>query len=191
MLKLLALDRFTILLFVMVLLASFVPVSGQAAVWFGYFTTVAIAILFFLHGAKLSREAVKSGVLHWKLHGLVFAFTFILFPVLGLLAKPVLLPLLGQELYWGFLFLCFLPSTVQSSIAFTSVAKGNVAGAVCSASFSNLMGMFITPILVSVFILGQTQHNFDPTQSIVQITLLLLVPFILGQILRPWVFPYF
>lgn len=190
MFKLLALDRFTILLFVMVLLASFVPVSGQAAVWFGYFTTVAIAILFFLHGAKLSREAVKSGVLHWKLHGLVFAFTFILFPVLGLLAKPVLLPLLGQELYWGFLFLCFLPSTVQSSIAFTSVAKGNVAGAVCSASFSNLMGMFITPILVSVFILGQTQHNFDPTQSIVQITLLLLVPFILGQILRPWIFPY-
>ncbi|WP_298142814.1 bile acid:sodium symporter family protein [uncultured Acinetobacter sp.] len=190
MLKLLALDRFTILLFVMVLLASFIPVSGQAAVWFGHFTTVAIAILFFLHGAKLSREAVKSGMLHWKLHGLVFAFTFILFPVLGLLAKPVLLPLLGQELYWGFLFLCFLPSTVQSSIAFTSVAKGNVAGAVCSASFSNLMGMFITPILVSVFILGQTQHNFDPTQSIVQITLLLLVPFILGQILRPWVFPY-
>lgn len=190
MLKLLALDRFTILLFVMVLLASFIPVSGQAAVWFGHFTTVAIALLFFLHGAKLSREAVKSGMLHWKLHGLVFTFTFILFPVLGLLAKPVLLPLLGQELYWGFLFLCFLPSTVQSSIAFTSVAKGNVAGAVCSASFSNLMGMFITPILVSVFILGQTQHNFDPTQSIVQITLLLFVPFILGQILRPWVFPY-
>ena len=53
MLKLLALDRFTILLFVMVLLASFVPVSGQAAVWFGYFTTVAIAILFFLLGLNI------------------------------------------------------------------------------------------------------------------------------------------
>lgn len=64
-----------------------------------------------------------------------------------------------------------------------------MAGAVCSASFSNLIGMFISPILVSVFILGQSQHNFDPTQSIIQITLLLLVPFVLGQILRPWVFP--
>lgn len=190
MLKLLALDRFTLLLFVMVLLASFLPVSGQAAEVFGYLTTVAIAILFFLHGAKLSREAVRDGILHWKLHGLVFLFTFALFPILGLAAKPLLLPLLGQELYWGFLFLCFLPSTVQSSIAFTSVANGNVAGAVCSASFSNLIGMFISPILVSVFILGQSQHNFDPTQSILQITLLLLVPFILGQILRPWVFPY-
>ena len=109
---------------------------------------------------------------------------------MGWLARPILLPILGQELYWGFLFMCFLPSTVQSSIAFTSVAKGNVASAVCSASFSNLIGMFITPVLVSFFILGQSEHQFDPTSSIIQITLLLLVPFILGQILRPYVFPY-
>jgi len=173
----------------MVILASFVPVSGQAAEIFSSITTIAIAILFFLHGAKLSREAVVEGLMHWKLHTLVFAFTFALFPIIGLLAKPVLVPLLGQELYWGFLFMCFLPSTVQSSIAFTSVAQGNVAGAVCSASFSNIVGMFITPILVAFFILGQSQHGFDPTSSIMQITLLLLVPFILGQILRPWVFP--
>ncbi|MGE8539347.1 MAG: bile acid:sodium symporter family protein [Acinetobacter sp.] len=190
MLKLLALDRFTILLFVMVLLASILPVSGQAAEVFGWVTTGAIAILFFLHGAKLSREAVVEGIMHWRLHTLVFALTFALFPILGLLSKPILLPMLGQELYWGFLFMCFLPSTVQSSIAFTSVAHGNVAGAVCSASFSNLIGMFITPVLVAFFILGQSQHGFDPTASIIQITLLLLVPFILGQILRPWIYPH-
>lgn len=190
MLKLLALDRFTILLIAMVVLATFFPVSGQVAHYFNMLTTVAIAILFFLHGAKLSREAVVQGMLHWKMHALVFAFTFAIFPVIGLLAKPVLESLLGQQLYWGFLFMCFLPSTVQSSIAFTSIAKGNVAGAVCSASFSNIIGMFITPILVSYFILGQSQYGFDPTQSIVQITLLLLVPFVLGQLLRPYVFPY-
>ncbi|WHR57540.1 bile acid:sodium symporter family protein [Acinetobacter haemolyticus] len=190
MFKILALDRFTLLLVAMVVLATFLPVSGQIASYFNILTIVAIAILFFLHGAKLSREAVMEGMLHWKMHALVFAFTFLIFPVLGLMAKPVLEPLLGQQLYWGFLFMCFLPSTVQSSIAFTSMAKGNVAGAVCSASFSNIIGMFITPILVSFFILGQSQHGFDPTKSIIQITLLLLVPFILGQILRPYIYPY-
>ncbi len=128
-------------------------------------------------------------MLHWRMHALVFIFTFLIFPLIGLLSRPVLEPVLGQQLYWGFLFMCFLPSTVQSSIAFTSMAKGNVAGAVCSASFSNIIGMFITPILVSYFILGQSQHDFDPTKSIVQITLLLLVPFILGQLLRPFIFP--
>ena len=190
MLKMLALDRFTVLLFVMVILASFFPVYGKSADIFGVITTAAIAILFFLHGAKLSREAVIEGLMHWKMHALVFTFTFALFPVLGLLAKPILVPMLGQELYWGFLFMCFLPSTVQSSIAFTSVAQGNVAGAICSASFSNLIGMFITPVLVSFFILGQSDHGFDPTASIIQITLLLLIPFILGQIFRPYVLPY-
>ena len=190
MLKLLALDRFTLLLVAMVLLASFLPVSGSAAHAFNVITTIAIAILFFLHGAKLSREAIVQGIMHWKFHVLVFAFTFAVFPILGLLAKPVLLPMLGQELYWGFLFMCFLPSTVQSSIAFTSVAKGNVASAVCSASFSNIIGMFITPVLVSVFILGKSEHGFDPTSSIIQITLLLLLPFVLGQLFRPLVYPH-
>lgn len=189
MLKLLALDRFTILLVLMVLLATLLPISGQFAFYFNILTTVAIAVLFFLHGAKLSREAVIEGMLHWRMHALVFIFTFLIFPLIGLLSRPVLEPVLGQQLYWGFLFMCFLPSTVQSSIAFTSMAKGNVAGAVCSASFSNIIGMFITPILVSYFILGQSQHDFDPTKSIVQITLLLLVPFILGQLLRPFIFP--
>ena len=189
MLKLLALDRFTILLVLMVLLATLLPISGQFAYYFNILTTVAIAVLFFLHGAKLSREAVIEGMLHWRMHALVFIFTFLIFPLIGLLSRPVLEPVLGQQLYWGFLFMCFLPSTVQSSIAFTSMAKGNVAGAVCSASFSNIIGMFITPILVSYFILGQSQHDFDPTKSIVQITLLLLVPFILGQLLRPFIFP--
>lgn len=189
MLKLLALDRFTILLVLMVLIATLLPISGQFAYYFNILTTVAIAVLFFLHGAKLSREAVIEGMLHWRMHALVFIFTFLIFPLIGLLSRPVLEPVLGQQLYWGFLFMCFLPSTVQSSIAFTSMAKGNVAGAVCSASFSNIIGMFITPILVSYFILGQSQHDFDPTKSIVQITLLLLVPFILGQLLRPFIFP--
>lgn len=189
MLKLLALDRFTILLVLMVLLATLLPISGQLAYYFNILTTVAIAVLFFLHGAKLSREAVIEGMLHWRMHALVFIFTFLIFPLIGLLSRPVLEPVLGQQLYWGFLFMCFLPSTVQSSIAFTSLAKGNVAGAVCSASFSNIIGMFITPILVSYFILGQSQHDFDPTKSIVQITLLLLVPFIFGQLLRPFIFP--
>ena len=190
MLKLLALDRFTILLITMVILATFIPVSGQLAHYFNILTTVAIAILFFLHGAKLSREAVVEGMLHWKMHVLVFTFTFVIFPAIGLVAKPILEPLLGQQLYWGFLFLCFLPSTVQSSIAFTSIARGNVAGAVCSASFSNIIGMLITPILVSYFILGQQQHGFDPMQSIVQVMLLLLLPFVLGQLLRPYIIQY-
>ncbi|WP_445115586.1 bile acid:sodium symporter family protein [Acinetobacter sp. WZC-1] len=190
LLKSLALDRFTLLLISTVILASLFPIYGRAADIFGVVTTIAIVILFFLHGAKLSREAIIEGILHWKLHSVVFALTFVVFPMLGLLARPLLLPLLGQQLYWGFLFLCFLPSTVQSSIAFTSIARGNVAAAVCSASFSNMAGMLISPILVSLFIFGQARHEYDVTSSIIEIVMLLLVPFVAGQLLRRYIFPY-
>jgi sodium/bile acid cotransporter 7 len=100
-------------------------------------TTVAIGLLFFLHGAKLSREAIVAGMTHWRLHLLVLASTFVMFPLLGLALKPLAGRVVTPELYVGLLFLCTLPSTVQSSIAFTSMARGNVAAAVCSSSASS------------------------------------------------------
>jgi len=143
-----------------------------------------IALLFFMHGAKLSREAVVSGLTHWRLHLLVLLVTFVAFPILGLVLKPVLLPILTPDLYIGILFLCMLPSTVQSSIAFTSVARGNVSAAVCSASASNLLGIFITPLLVS-FLLKTQGEGHSSIDAIFNIVLQLLLPFVLGQLARP------
>jgi sodium/bile acid cotransporter 7 len=180
----LSLDTYTILLMVMVLLATAFPAAGQAAVALGHVTTLAIGLLFFLHGAKLSREALVAGLTHWRLHLLVLASTFVMFPLLGLALKPVAMALLTPELYLGILFLCALPSTVQSSIAFTAMARGNVAAAVCSASASNFIGIFLTPLLVSVLVVrgAGSGSAFD---SIVSIVEQLLLPFLAGQFLRP------
>ncbi|WP_250508371.1 bile acid:sodium symporter, partial [Caballeronia sp. GAFFF3] len=127
-------DNFTLALVGTVVVASFLPCRGAAAVVFNWVTNIAIGLLFFLHGAKLSREAIIAGATHWRLHLVVLLSTFALFPLLGLALKPVLTPFVTPALYTGILFLCTLPSTVQSSIAFTSMAKGNVPAAVCSAS---------------------------------------------------------
>src|SRR5690606_6880983 len=124
-------DNFTLCLVAAMATASVLPVQGQTAVVFGWITNLAIGLPFFMHGAKLSRGAFWDVAPHWRLRLLVCSCTFILFPVLGLLLKPILAPLLGHELYLGMLFLCALPATVQSAIAFTSLARGNVAAAVC------------------------------------------------------------
>lgn len=183
-------DNFTILLFMMVVLASLWPVQGQAAAAFNHFTDIAIALLFFLHGAKLSREAIIQGITHWRLHLFIFASTFVLFPVLGLMFRPIFEPFLTPTLYLGILYICVLPSTVQSSIAFTSVARGNVAAAMCSASLSNILGMFLTPVLVGLFIHSQaSQQDVNSTQAAFSIVFMLLVPFVLGQLCRGKVFP--
>jgi sodium/bile acid cotransporter 7 len=176
------------MLMLTVLVASVLPCEGQAAEAFGHITTIAIGLLFFLHGAKLSREAMLSGLANWRLHLLVLTATFVMFPLLGLAMKPLVTSVLPYDLYIGMLFLCTLPSTVQSSIAFTSVARGNVAAAVCSASASNFAGIFISPLLVSALIVhGASAGTGSPLDAILSIVKQLLLPFLAGQFLRPWI----
>jgi len=182
-------DRFTIILIVVVIAASVVPAHGQGAVFFEWLTTAAIALLFFLHGAKLSREAIIAGATHWRLHGVVFIWTFVIFPILGWVLRPVLLPLLGEPLYIGVVYLCVLPGTVQSAIAFTSVARGNVPAAVCAASASSIVGIVITPLLLQLMLGADTQAlgSSSLLNAILKISVQILLPFIVGHLMRPWI----
>ena len=177
-------DNFTLSLVTVVTLASLWPASGGTAHFFEQLTTFAIGLLFFMHGAKLSREAILGGITHWRLHLLVFLCTFVMFPALGLALKPILSPLVTPELYTGVLYLCVLPATVQSAIAFTSMARGNIPAAVCSASASTLLGVFVTPLMVNLVVVqhGDAGASLD---AIGRILLQLLVPFVVGHLLRP------
>ena len=180
-------NNFTIAMVTTVAVASLLPCRNGAAFAFNIITNIAIAALFFLHGAKLSREAVVSGATHWRLHLLVLLSTFAAFPLLALLLKPAIVPFVGENLYIGILFLCILPSTVQSSIAFVSIARGNVSAAVSSASASSLIGIFITPVLAGMLVIHQKGEAATSWQSIGDILLQLLVPFVVGQLSRKWV----
>ena len=183
MLSRLKLDWYIIAIVSMVGLASVLPASGPAAPAFSLATKIAIGLVFFLHGAKLSREAVIKGVTHWRLHLLVLAATFVLFPILCLgFAKlpPWIMP---AALAPGLIFLGCLPSTIQSSIGFTAIARGNVAATVASATASNLLGIAVTPLLGAM--LMQTQGGGISFHSVQSIIVQLLIPFVAGQLLRP------
>ncbi|MFD1190376.1 bile acid:sodium symporter family protein [Phenylobacterium conjunctum] len=176
-------DWYIILIVGMVLLASVLPARGAAVPVFDVATSIAIGTVFFLHGAKLSREAVIKGVTHWRLHLLVLACTFALFPLLtlGLSALPAWIT--PVSLAPGLMFLGCLPSTIQSSIGFTAIARGNVAATVASATASNLLGIAITPLLAAMLMHAQGSGlSFHSVQSIL---LQLLAPFVAGQLLRP------
>jgi solute carrier family 10 (sodium/bile acid cotransporter), member 7 len=180
----LRLDPYIMAILASVVLAGLFPVSGPAALGLGWVTKITIGLLFFLHGARLPREAVIAGFGHWRLHLTIIAISFALFPLLGLsttLLPPSILP---KDLGQGVLFLCCLPSTVQSSIAFTSTARGNVAAAVVAASASNLLGVILTPLLVGLLLHAQGSGiSMDAVKSII---VQLLIPFALGQASRRW-----
>ncbi len=182
---LLSIDRFLLWLIATVILASLLPARGHAASWIDLAAELAIALLFFLHGARLSRSSIVQGIGNWRLHALTLGSTYLLFPAIGLalvwLARGWVDPLLLS----GLLYLTLLPSTVQSSIAFTAMARGNVAAAVCSASLSNLAGIFLTPLLAGIFMQVAGSGVVSSSHSIATIALQLLLPFLAGHFLRP------
>lgn len=177
-------DKFLLAILVAAVLGSVLPARGWVVPTVDWLGTIMIGTLFFLYGTRLSPRDTLTGLKNWKLHTLVFGFTFVVFPMIGVALSLLVKGWLGATLAIGILYLTLCPSTVQSSVNFTSVAGGNVAGAVVSASVSNILGVFVTPLLAMALIGGMGVH-INP-RSIVTVALNILAPYLLGQVLRRW-----
>ncbi|GGP52931.1 bile acid:sodium symporter family protein [Streptomyces calvus] len=180
-------DPYILLLLGTVGLAALLPARGTGADIASGASTAAVALLFFLYGARLSTREALDGLKHWRLHVTVLACTFVVFPVLGLAARGLVPVFLTDPLYQGLLFLTLVPSTIQSSIAFTSIARGNVPAAICAGSFSSLVGIVATPLLAATLLGGSGSGGGFSADSVVKIVLQLLAPFVAGQLLRRWI----
>jgi sodium/bile acid cotransporter 7 len=178
-------DPFLILLAGILLLATFLPARGTFAVVVGWLSLATIVLLFFFLGAKLAREQVVAGVTHWRLHLTILACTFILFPIVGMIGSLTFPALLPRDLWIGILFVCALPSTVQSAIAFVSMGKGNVPAAIASASASQMLGIGLTPLLMGLMV-GAHGSGIG-LENIGKIAAQILLPFVIGHLLRPWI----
>ncbi|MEU5841338.1 bile acid:sodium symporter family protein [Rhodococcus sp. NPDC047139] len=178
-------DPFLLAILATVLVAALLPADGVALEAANWAAKIAIGLLFFLYGARLSTQEAIEGLKHWRLHATILATTFVVFPLLGLAAKVLVPSVLTEPLYLGVLYLCLLPSTVQSAIALVSVARGNIPGSIVSASASSLLGIVVTPLLVALTM--STQGVTFSASAVVDIVLMLLVPFVAGQLLRRWI----
>ncbi|MCF2706250.1 bile acid:sodium symporter [Arcanobacterium haemolyticum] len=142
---------------------------------------VGVGAVFLVYGMRLRTREVFAGLTNIRVQSLVLGATYILFPILGFAAGRLLAPWLGEGFAVGFLFLSLLPSTIQSSVTFVSIARGNVGAAVCAATISNILGMFITPLLV----LRLLNVGGADTGGLASVLTKLLLPFIIGQLLQP------
>ncbi|MFI6348082.1 bile acid:sodium symporter family protein [Streptomyces sp. NPDC050560] len=181
-------DPYIVAILATVLTAALLPARGDAADVASWVSNAAVGLLFFLYGARLSTREALTGLAHWRLHTVVLVCTFVVFPLLGLAGRALVPHVLTPDLYNGFLFLTLVPSTIQSSIAFTSIARGNVPAAICAGSFSSLAGIVLTPVLAAL-LLGKNGAGFS-ADAVLDIVLQLLVPFVAGQLLRRWVGPF-
>lgn len=177
-------DGFVLTLISILIIGILVPVPTS---WTNFLTqlgTWAVTILFLVYGMRLRTSEVWAGLTNYRLQVSVFICTFLLFPLAGWALSTLATPLIGATFALGLLYLSLLPSTVQSSVSFTSIAGGNIAGAVCAATISNILGMLLTPALVWLYIGASSGIQ---ASSVVDVLLRLLLPFCLGQLLQPWV----
>jgi solute carrier family 10 (sodium/bile acid cotransporter), member 7 len=173
-----------------VLLATVLPQAGRSGGWLHLDVVgdIGIFLIFFLHGMGLSTESLREGASRWKLHLLVQLCTYAMFPLWWLALDLVFGRWMTPDMRMGFFYLAILPSTVSSSVAMTSVARGNVAAAVLNASLSTLLGVVITPLLASLLYHSQSSGDAMPlADTMLKVAKMLLLPFVLGQILRRWV----
>lgn len=174
-----------------VLLAFLFPEPGSEGGTFHaeILNNAGIALILLLQGLSLSIEKVKQGAGNWRLHFIVQAFTFVGFPFVGLLfhaVTPWIWPTQPPPIRDGFLYLCVLPSTISTSVVLTAVARGNTPAALFNAALSNILGVFLTPVLVQL-LMRTTGQSAPIGPLLLKITLLTLVPFFAGMGLRPWI----
>ncbi|MCG3728920.1 bile acid:sodium symporter family protein [Vibrio cincinnatiensis] len=174
----------------MVIVMAFATVTselGRSGGWIhlDQLTGVGIAIVFFLHGLNLSPRAIKAGITNWRLHIYIQMATFVVYPLLWVIFGDAFLTYMPAALAFGFCYLLVLPSTISSSVAMTSVGKGNVPGAIFNASLSSIIGVFITPLLIQLF-MGFEGVELNLLESVLSISKLLLLPMLIGQLLRPY-----
>lgn len=180
------LDPFLMAIVASAILATLLPVRGVGEPILAWAQRIGVFVLFFLYGARMHPRETFNGLRNWRLHLTILGFTYVVMPLIGL-GLAVLVPtgIISPALYTGLLYTTLLPSTVQSSVTFTSIARGNVAGAVISASVSNLLGVFLTPLLV-LALMSTTGHMGVQPEAILDIAAQILLPFILGQLSRRW-----
>lgn len=179
----LRLDPFMLVILATVALAAVLPAREEVASHLALLGKGMVALLFFIHGAHLSPAAAWAGLRQWRLQSLILGTTFVLFPLIGLAAGVVLDDVLPPQLYFGLLFLCLLPSTVQASVTFTGMAGGNLPAAMCAASASNLLGVVLTPLLAALLLHVEGGMSGGGSSIVLQI----LLPFLAGQAARPWI----
>jgi solute carrier family 10 (sodium/bile acid cotransporter), member 7 len=178
-------DGFLVAMLTAVALALLWPEPGVANGYLnlGTLTQAGVALVFFTHGVMLAPQAIRAGLVKWRLHLLVQLTTFVAFPVFGVLLYWGTRAVLPDDLRLGFVLLCAMSSTISSSVAMTVLARGDVASAVFNATVSGLIGMLMTPMLVQL-VTGADQHAVPLSEAITGILVTLAVPLVLGQLLR-------
>ena len=91
--------------------------------------------------------------------------------------------LVSQPLIDGLVICSCLPMAVNAGIVLTAASAGDEAAAVFHASIGNILGIFISPLLIVLYLPGAVAE-VDLARVFLDLVLRVLVPLIVGQMIQ-------
>lgn len=182
------LEPFIVILLASIFLAWLGPEIGMKREPFclGDVANLGMAFIFFFYGLRIDKRELVAGLVNIKLHALVHFSTFVLFPIIVLLAMyagGISSDNPHYYLWMGVFFLAALPSTVSSSVVMVSLAGGNIPVAIFNASVSSLLGVFITPLWMGMY-LDNIEGSAGMGDIVFKLVLQVIVPIVAGLLLN-------
>lgn len=177
---------FTLALLAVLLVAAFYPSPGAQGGFLRseWTTKLGVWIIFFLQGLSLPGQELAKGYEPFRLQVFVLAWNYLFFPLVTIACLFTLRPWLPHDMALGFGLLSILPTTIASAVAFTSIAGGRTASAVCATVFSNLLAVLIVPLWVAAYLKAGDSVDLPLLPLLAKLGLLIVFPMCLGQALR-------
>ncbi|WP_262510982.1 bile acid:sodium symporter family protein [Larkinella punicea] len=181
------LDWFLLALLSMIGLAYLWPTPGiqEGPLSLSNLANLGVSVIFFFYGLRLSGDKLRAGLSNWQLHATIHLTTFVVFPLVVWAAMQVFGTDENRLLWLGVFYVAALPSTVSSSVVMVSIAGGNIPAAIFNASISSLIGVFLTPLWMGLF-LATGSGDYDLASVIGKLALQVIAPVVLGILLNRW-----
>jgi solute carrier family 10 (sodium/bile acid cotransporter), member 7 len=178
-------NDFLILILVSIALAHAYPPLGATylqphitATW------IAVIIIFVLSGLGLKTNELASAFtrVYFNAFVLIFNFFVVSFLVFTFSRLLVTIGALPQALADGMVASSCVPIAINLVIVMTTNAGGDTAAAIFNAAFGNVVGVFVSPILILAY-LGKNGST-SMTDVFFNLTLRVVLPLGVGQLLQ-------
>ncbi|EFJ40825.1 hypothetical protein VOLCADRAFT_99308 [Volvox carteri f. nagariensis] len=149
---------------------------------------VNMAIVFFISGLVLNTSELRKamGRDSWPAVAFGFAMILLVTPALGFAMREI--PLTPPAFSVGLTIFCLVPTTLGIGVALVRSCRGNEAIALLLTVGTNMVGVLTMPLYLKLLFLnfdtGGLRLNVNIPDLLLKLTLTILVPSVLGKLLR-------
>ncbi|PNH11236.1 Sodium/bile acid cotransporter 7 [Tetrabaena socialis] len=166
--------------------AAAVPDFGRNGGWVAAQWSIkygAVIVIFFLSGCSLKTKALVTAAARVHFHLFIQFICLVLTPAIGYgIARALMESGIDRNLVNGLVVAMAMPTTISTNVVFTKQSGGNEAAALINAVIGNIIGIFISPAWLTLYLGESGQAPYGDV--IKQLAVTIIAPLIVGQLFQ-------